>query len=78
MPNIRFCVPQQVTGFYLAEAGCGATIVSQYLIRQDSRLVYYKLGSPLAQRVSRMLVLKDRYIPLAVQAFIEYCGEHMR
>ena len=78
VPNIRFCVPQQVTGYYLAEAGCAATIVSRDLIRHDSKLVYYKLDSPLTQRVFRMLVLKDRYIPHAVRAFIDYCEEHMR
>ena len=72
-PKIKMDLNQLVTAFHLAEAGMGATFVSDRIVRpQNTALRYYPLDSALASRMFYILLPKDAYVPVAVRRFVEH------
>ena len=72
-PKVKLDLNQLVTAYHLAEAGIGATFVSDKIVRpQDTSLIYYPLDSTLATRMFYILLPRNVYIPIAVQKFIEH------
>ena len=64
---------QMVTACYLADAGLGATFVSDRLLRkiQPANLVYFRLNQKNSIREFRVLLSKKHYRSRATQLFIE-------
>lgn len=76
VPKIRMELSQMVTAYHLADAGLGATFVSDRLVRDmPDRLRYYKLESPLATRFFSLLLANQSYVSRAAQAVIDLCAE---
>lgn len=72
-PKIKLTLSQLVTAYHLADAGIGATFVSDRLVAANGRgLHYYKLQSELTMRQFYILLPKRKYISAASKRFIEY------
>lgn len=72
-PKIRMVLSQLVTAYHLANAGIGATFVSDRLVTSlGSGLHYYKLASELSMRQFYILLPKRRYVSAASRRFIDY------
>lgn len=72
-PLVKMTLNQLVTAFHLAEAGMGATFVSDRIVGpQNTSLLYYPLASALAVRPFYILLPKNAYIPVAVQRLAEH------
>lgn len=71
-PKIKLEISQLATSYYLARAKFGAAFVSDRMIAtNESRLVFYRIDSPVAGRAFYAVLPKREYIPKAVRAFIE-------
>lgn len=71
---------QILTSFYIADTGVGAIFMRAALCRflpSTDRLVFYKLGDPLASRPVYMACKKGRYISHAMRAFLEIAGANL-
>lgn len=67
-PRVKLELNQLVTAYHLAEAGMGATFVSDRIVQsQRDSLLYYPLDSTLACRTFYLLLPRDAYIPVAVR-----------
>lgn len=77
-PVTKMKLSQLVTAYHLANAGLGATFVSDRLIdaRMDA-LNYYKLGSTLTTRQFYILLPKRKYVSAVVRSFINYFQQYM-
>lgn len=72
-PHVKMELNQLVTAFHLAEAGMGATFVSDRVVAaHNDSLLYYPLSSTLAKRTFYMLLPKDAYVPVAVRHLIDH------
>lgn len=72
-PKIRMNLSQLVTAYHLANAGIGATFVSDRLVTSlGNGLHYYKLESELSMRQFFILLPKRKYVSVASRKFIEY------
>lgn len=72
-PVVKMELAQLVTAFHLAEAGMGATFVSDRIVGpQNDSLLYYPLAGETARRIFYILTPKDAYVPLAVRRLVEF------
>lgn len=72
-PQTRMKLSQLVTAFRLAEAGIGATFVSDRLMLAPARnLHFYKISSDISERQFYILLPKRKYVSVAARRFIEY------
>ena len=71
-PDIFMEASQMSTLYALAEAGLGATFISDRIIQKpDERVLFYKISSPLAVREMNIVTNKNCYISHAANLFIE-------
>lgn len=73
-PKIKLELDQQLTAYNLAAYGLGVAFISDTLIKNtipDSRLYFYRLNTPLAEREIHFYCKKNRRLPKAVQCFIQ-------
>jgi DNA-binding transcriptional LysR family regulator len=72
-PQTRMKLSQLVTAFRLAEAGIGATFVSDRLMTAPAKkLHFYKISSDISERQFYILLPKRKYVSVAARRFIEY------
>lgn len=72
-PVVKMELNQLVTAYHLAEAGMGATFVSDRIVSaKNDRLLYYPLASALAKRTFYILLPKDAYVPVAVRRLVDH------
>ena len=72
-PKVKMTLNQLVTAFHMAEAGMGATFISDRIVnKNNTQLLYYILDSPLATRTFYILLPQNAYIPSAVQRLAEH------
>lgn len=72
-PAVKMTLAQMVTAYRFADNGIGATFISDRLVRSSSsRLDFYKLDSPLTDRLFYFLLPEHNYTPFAVKAFLEF------
>jgi len=72
-PKTKMKLSQLVTACHLANAGIGATFVSDRLsLSSMSGLNFYKIDSELTTRQFYILLPKRKYVSAAVQRFIEF------
>ncbi len=75
-PRVLMEVAQLVTACQLAEHAMAATFISDRLVTEEyGHLCYYRLNSPLAQRLFYLLLPERKYTPFAVRAFVSYFSE---
>lgn len=75
-PVIKMELNQLVTAFHLAEAGMGATFVSDRIVDVHSdSLLFYPLASALAKRTFYILLPKDAYVPVSVRKLVDHILE---
>ncbi len=70
-------VDQVLTSVNIASNGIGAVFVRSDIVRclpADDRLVYYKLGDPLAVRNVSFALKKGRYVTYAMREFMRMAG----
>lgn len=76
-PNITLQVSQLVTSFHLAQAGIGATFVSDWLLTNvHPEMLYYKIDSPASVRIFDIVTSGKNYLSHAQKAFIELFQEY--
>ena len=71
--NAVLYVDQVMTSLNIAATGTGALFISSDIVRHlppDPRLVYYKIGDPLAERKVNWSFKKTRYLSNSVREFI--------
>ena len=69
-PEIRLHVTQLVTAWHLAQAGMGATFISDMLVKKtEENAVFFKVDSPLATRRFDLTMSDRHYISNAMKAF---------
>lgn len=71
------CVDQVLTSVNIASNGVGAVFVRSDIVecmRENDRLIYYKLGDPLANRNVTFAAKKGRYITSAMREFLRMAG----
>lgn len=72
-PVVKMELNQLVTAFHLAEAGMGATFVSDRIVSgRGDTLLYYPLESALARRSFYILLQRDAYVPVAVRRLVDH------
>ena len=72
-PHVKLTLNQLVTAFHLAEAGMGATFVSDRIVSsQNTKMLYYPLDSPLATRSFYILLPQNAYVPQPVRRLVEH------
>ena len=77
-PSTKMKLSQLVTAFHLADAGIGATFVSDRLPLSAMRgLNYYKIDSSLTTRQFYILLPKRKYVSTAVRKFIDFFIDRM-
>ncbi|HAE44984.1 MAG TPA: hypothetical protein DCG37_05235 [Lachnospiraceae bacterium] len=75
-PRTKMVLSQLVTAYHMADAGIGATFVSdRLLLTPTSGLNYYRIKSGITTRQFYILLPKRKYVSAAVRRFIEYFGE---
>lgn len=76
-PDVCLQVSQLVTAWHLAQAGMGATFISDFLVTPDSDgVVYYKVNSVQAIRVFDLVMSDRHYISNAMKAFVNIFRKH--
>lgn len=72
-PQTRMKLSQLVTAFRFAEAGIGATFVSDRLMLAPAKkLHFYKISSDISERQFYILLPKRKYVSVAARRFIKY------
>ena len=76
-PGTKMNLSQLVTAYHLADAGIGATFVSdrEASARMDG-LNYYRIDSALTERQFYILLPKRKYVSTATRKFITYFQEY--
>lgn len=75
-PVVKMELNQLVTAFHLAEAGMGATFVSDRIVDAHSdSLLFYPLASTLAKRTFYILLPKDTYVSVSVRKLVDHMLE---
>ena len=75
-PKIKLEISQLATSYHLARSNFGAAFVSDKMITAgEDRLKFYRIGSPVTERVFYSVLPKREYIPKAVRAFIDECPQ---
>ncbi len=70
-PPTAMQVSQLVTAYHLAQAGIGATLISDWMVTgKHPEMIYYKIASPLAGRIFDIVTPGKNYLSNAQQAFI--------
>lgn len=78
-PPVTMQVSQLVTAYHLAQAGIGATLISDWMVTgRHPEMVYYKLASPLASRVFDIVTPGKNYLSNAQKAFISLFQEYYK
>lgn len=78
VPNIKMQLSQSVTAFRFAAAGLGATFVVDRLVQEtDDQLRYYKIDSAFVKRHNYLLHPRNKYVTVAMNAFVQYISEHL-
>lgn len=78
-PTVKMTMAQMVTAFRFADNGIGATFISDRLIRSPtSNLLFFKLDSPLTDRLFYFLLPERNYTSFALRAFLEFAGNKLR
>lgn len=71
------CVDQVLTSVNIASTGVGAVFIRSDIVKcmmDHERLVYYKLGDPLADRNVTFAVKRGRYITSSMKEFLRMAG----
>ena len=76
-PNDAIMVTSPVMAYELAEKGIGATIVADYLIKEDSPLCFYHLRTQWERRCFYFILRKDYQLQKQQQLFIDLFREYM-
>lgn len=75
--EVAISVDQVLTSMNIAANGVGAVFVRSDIVRcmpENDRLIYYKLGDPLAERSVTFAVKKGRYITSTMREFMRMAG----
>ena len=75
--KVAISVDQVMTSLNIAATGLGAVFVRSDIVSclpYNDKLVYYKLGDPLANRNVSFSVKKNRYITSAMREFLKIAG----
>lgn len=71
-PKIKLEISQLATSYYLARGNFGASFVSDRMITAGEKsLNFYRIDSPITERLFYAVLPKRDYTPKAVQAFID-------
>lgn len=71
-PCVKLEISQLSTSYHLAGAGFGAAFVSDRMISSDEHsLMFYRIDSPVTERLFHAVLPKREYTPKSVCAFIE-------
>ena len=77
-PQCNIYLDQMLTSLLISERGMGAvfmrTSIFQYYLPPADRMVYYKIGDPLARRPVYMASRKGRYLSKAAEEFLRIMG----
>lgn len=76
-PNTAIQLDQILTSFNIASTGVGAVFIRANILKymqENSALVYYKIGDPLAKRAILMATKKGRYVSHATREFLRMAG----
>lgn len=77
VPHIKMQLSQSVTAFRFAAAGLGATFVVDRLVKKtDNQLKYYKIDSAYVKRHNYLLHPRNKYVTVAMNAFVQYVSEN--
>lgn len=71
------CVDQVLTSVNIASNGVGAVFIRTDIVecmRENDRLVYYKIGDPLAERNVTFAMKKRKYLTSAMKEFLRMAG----
>lgn len=72
-PKVKLDLNQLVTAYHLAEAGMGATFVSDRIVQAGrDTLLYYPLDSKLVVRTFYLLLPRNAYVPVAVRRLVDH------
>ena len=75
--QVAMLVDQVLTSMNIASNGIGAVFIRSDIVKclpEDNRLVYYKLGDPLAERSVSFAVKRGRYLTSAMREFMRMAG----
>ena len=79
IPRIRMSISQMVTAYRLAENGLGAVFVSDRVVKQArSVLRFFRIDSPIADRLFYFLLPRREYTPYAVRGFIDFAAQRLQ
>ena len=71
-PRVKLEISQLSTSYHLAGAGFGAAFVSDRMISPgENGLCFYRIDSPVTERLFHAVLPKREYTPKSVHAFIE-------
>ena len=77
-PKVKLCLAQLATAYHLAEESFAAAFVSDRMVRNpDTPLMFYKLDSPLTERLFYVLLPDRNYTSHAVKMLIQYLLLHV-
>ncbi len=75
--KVSLSVDQVLTSVNIAATGVGAVFVRSDIVKclpDNGKLVYYKLGDPLAERNVAFSIKKNRYMTSAMREFLKIAG----
>lgn len=75
--KIAISVDQVITSVNIASKGLGALFIRSEIVKylkDDGRLIYYKLNDPLAKRNISFSVKKNRYVTSSMREFMRMAG----
>ncbi len=78
-PNIKLEIAQLATSYHLARSNFAAAFISDRMITpEEEKLNFYRIDSPVTDRLFYAVLPKREYTSKAVRAFIELSGSKLK